>query len=178
MESTFSWNAIGGSFDIGAMFPCPTLREPRRVPDEPNTYERSTDEQNCVNCDVWKPAIEFYTRKHFRLGIARACKVCLLGKRHEITTAETQCGQCKKTLAPTEFTCDRRNLNGLNSKCKKCHSYERTVEDTVCFRCKNILPASEYFTNKNNSSGIQGKCKECTRQYNRSRSQSKRNPHV
>ena len=32
-----------------------TRREPRRVSDEPNTYERSTDEQKCVNCDVWKP---------------------------------------------------------------------------------------------------------------------------
>jgi hypothetical protein len=181
MESTFSWNAIGGSFDIGAMFPCPTLREPRRVPDEPNTYERSAADHKCHGCNQLKPAIQYSTNMKNRLGHSTFCKECTQKIKYGTTTEKQECKQCEHILGPTEFTRDKRNKSGLKSKCKQCHtthSYERTIEDTVCSKCKTVLPACEYFTSKHNPSGIQGSCKECIRQYNRFRAQLKRNPHV
>jgi hypothetical protein len=99
-----------------------TKRVPRRVPDEPNTYERSAHDQACNNCFELKPAIEYHTQKRFRLGIAKRCKKCTLGSNYERTTQEVRCKQCEHTLAPTEFHHDRRQLNGIKSKCKKCQA--------------------------------------------------------
>jgi hypothetical protein len=181
MESTFSWNTTGGSFDIGAMFTCRTFREPRRVHSEPNTYERSTADNECHGCNQLKPAVEYSTNKKNRIGHSKFCKQCTQKIDHDTTTDKQKCKQCEQILVPTEFARDKRNKSGLKSKCKQCyttHSYDRTIEDTVCSKCKKLLPAIDYFTTKHNPSGIQGSCKECIRQYNRSRAQSKRNPHV
>jgi hypothetical protein len=74
-----------------ASFLAMTKRVPRRVPDEPNTYQISVDDQACNNCFDLTPAIEYQAQKRFRLGIAKRCKKCTVGSSYAITTEKLRC---------------------------------------------------------------------------------------
>ena len=78
--------------------------------------------KKCRRCGDIKSTLLFHKNKGTRDGISLYCKECIKrgGKGKSTFMKEKICPVCNVLLQPSEFSRDKRQLDGLRKVCKNC----------------------------------------------------------
>lgn len=134
-------------------------------------------QKHCKYCDKTKPATPefFFHDKNCADGWRHICKICNKKRRTEGHTplysmieGQKRCSQCGqyKPKTPKFFHQEKKNQDGLHSKCKVCRN--RPQESTPkgykrCAKCKQVkLATTDYYhVAASSTDGLRSSCKKC-----------------
>ena len=143
--------------------------------------------KECTECSEFKCLEDFYKKSTGPHGRSNMCKDCTNSKRKDnhvpkvredkSLLTEKVCAKCKVLKPRSEFRSEKRNANGMSSRCRDCMmedsavkrpEKEKTEYDLLleqglkkCVTCDEIKPLDLYYARNAIKSGVQSSCKEC-----------------
>ena len=143
--------------------------------------------KECTECNELKVLEDFYKKSTGPHGRTNMCKDCTNLKRKEkhvpkvredkSLLTEKVCAKCKILKPRSEFRSEKRNANGMSSRCRDCMmedagekrpervktEYELLLEQGLkkCVTCDEIKPLDLYYARNAIKSGVQSSCKGC-----------------
>ena len=134
---------------------------------------KNITEKKCSKCNKVKPVLEFDRSRDY--GYQSICKSCKKEKYNKSPKYEPKqegtkiCSSCGQRKNINEFSINKQNTDGRNSRCKECISlYDSSREFPIqmkgtkyCPRCKQELPITDFSIARGNPTGRFYCCKKC-----------------